>query len=154
MSVARITVEVREDSRLRPEAFRIASRDEPVAWLEVGEFEVSVYGSAAALRRLSGAALAAAEHAGELRRCLRGGKGVPDSVSAHPFVFATLTAPIFGHVHTRPLDKTAAPAGAAPGATRPSARMGSASPAARCTPRTTSASASHSAPTASTTTPP
>jgi hypothetical protein len=36
---------------------------------------------------------------------MRGGKGVPDSVSAHPFVFATLTAPSFGHVHTRPLGK-------------------------------------------------
>ena len=38
---------------------------------------------------------------------LRGGKGVPASVSAHPFVFATLTAPSFGHVHTRPLDRDA-----------------------------------------------
>jgi hypothetical protein len=36
---------------------------------------------------------------------LRGGKGVPDSVSAHPFVFATLTAPSFGHVHAHLLDK-------------------------------------------------
>lgn len=33
---------------------------------------------------------------------LRGGKGVPASVTTHPFVFATLTAPSFGHVHTRP----------------------------------------------------
>jgi len=30
---------------------------------------------------------------------LRGGKGVPDSVSAHPAVFVTLTAPSFGPVH-------------------------------------------------------
>ena len=36
---------------------------------------------------------------------IRGGKGVPASVTAHPFVFATLTAPSFGHVHTRPLDR-------------------------------------------------
>ncbi|MGH9121672.1 MAG: replication initiator [Acidimicrobiales bacterium] len=36
---------------------------------------------------------------------LRGGKGVPDSVSNHPMVFATLTAPGFGAVHTsRPTD--------------------------------------------------
>jgi hypothetical protein len=35
---------------------------------------------------------------------LRGGKGVPASVSAHPFVFVTLTAPSFGPVHTRPPD--------------------------------------------------
>jgi hypothetical protein len=40
---------------------------------------------------------------------LRGGKGVPASVSAHPFVFATLTAPSFGHVHRRPLDRNGNP---------------------------------------------
>src|SRR5262249_28854517 len=34
---------------------------------------------------------------------LRGGKGVPDSVAEHPAVFVTLTAPSFGHVHTRSL---------------------------------------------------
>ena len=32
---------------------------------------------------------------------LRGGKGVPAEVSAHPAVFVTLTAPSFGLVHTR-----------------------------------------------------
>lgn len=32
---------------------------------------------------------------------LRGGKGLPDQVAAHPRVFATLTAPSFGPVHTR-----------------------------------------------------
>jgi hypothetical protein len=32
---------------------------------------------------------------------LRGGKGVPEDVSAHPRVFATFTAPSFGAVHTR-----------------------------------------------------
>jgi hypothetical protein len=32
---------------------------------------------------------------------LRGGKGVPDTVAEHPAVFATLTAPSFGLVHTR-----------------------------------------------------
>ncbi|MGH9122494.1 MAG: replication initiator, partial [Acidimicrobiales bacterium] len=31
---------------------------------------------------------------------LRGGKGVPESVSGHPMVFVTLTAPSFGTVHT------------------------------------------------------
>jgi hypothetical protein len=40
---------------------------------------------------------------------LRGRKGVPDSVSAHPFVFVTLTAPSFGHVHTRPVDRDGNP---------------------------------------------
>jgi hypothetical protein len=32
---------------------------------------------------------------------LRGGKGVPDTVTAHPRLFVTLTAPSFGPVHTR-----------------------------------------------------
>ena len=66
MGVARITVAVREDSPLRPEAFRSGATGEAVGWLEVGEFEVGLYGSAAALRRLSVSALAAAEHADEL----------------------------------------------------------------------------------------
>ncbi len=35
---------------------------------------------------------------------LRGGKGVPESVIGHPALFATLTAPSFGVVHTRVLD--------------------------------------------------
>jgi hypothetical protein len=34
---------------------------------------------------------------------MRGGKGVPDTVAAHPMVFATLTAPSFGPVHSRGL---------------------------------------------------
>jgi hypothetical protein len=34
---------------------------------------------------------------------LRGGKGVPDSIAEHPTVFVTLTAPSFGHVHSRPV---------------------------------------------------
>src|SRR4051795_7877684 len=32
---------------------------------------------------------------------LRGGKGVPESAADHPIVFATLTAPSFGAVHSR-----------------------------------------------------
>jgi hypothetical protein len=32
---------------------------------------------------------------------LGGGKGIPESVTAHPCVFATLTAPSFGPVHAR-----------------------------------------------------
>jgi hypothetical protein len=34
---------------------------------------------------------------------LKGGKGVPDSITQHPAVFVTLTAPSFGVVHARPL---------------------------------------------------
>ncbi|MFJ2030554.1 replication initiator [Streptosporangium sp. NPDC087985] len=36
-----------------------------------------------------------------IRAGLVGGKGVPDSVTAHPCLFVTLTAPSFGTVHTR-----------------------------------------------------
>jgi hypothetical protein len=36
-----------------------------------------------------------------VRAGLTGGKGVPETVSAHPCVFATLTAPSFGPVHAR-----------------------------------------------------
>ena len=36
-----------------------------------------------------------------VRSGLAGGKGVPESVSTHPAVFATFTAPTFGPVHTR-----------------------------------------------------
>jgi hypothetical protein len=36
-----------------------------------------------------------------VRAGLVGGKGVPESVASHPAVFATLTAPSFGPVHTR-----------------------------------------------------
>lgn len=36
-----------------------------------------------------------------IRAGLVGGKGVPTSVAGHPAVFATLTAPSFGPVHTR-----------------------------------------------------
>jgi len=38
-----------------------------------------------------------------VRAGLAGGKGVPDSITAHPCVFATLTAPSFGPVHSRRL---------------------------------------------------
>jgi hypothetical protein len=36
-----------------------------------------------------------------VRAGLVGGKGVPDSIAAHPCVFATFTAPSFGPVHSR-----------------------------------------------------
>jgi hypothetical protein len=36
-----------------------------------------------------------------IRAGLAGGKGVPDTVSTHPCLFVTLTAPSFGTVHTR-----------------------------------------------------
>jgi len=39
-----------------------------------------------------------------IRAGLIGGKSVPDTVRAHPRVFATLTAPSFGPVHNRPTE--------------------------------------------------
>jgi hypothetical protein len=36
-----------------------------------------------------------------VRAGLAGGKGIPDTIAAHPCVFATLTAPSFGPVHSR-----------------------------------------------------
>jgi hypothetical protein len=38
-----------------------------------------------------------------VRAGLSGGKGVPDSITGHPCVFATFTAPSFGPVHSRRL---------------------------------------------------
>jgi hypothetical protein len=39
-----------------------------------------------------------------IRTGLTGGKGVPATVATHPVIFATLTAPAFGPVHTRVVD--------------------------------------------------
>jgi hypothetical protein len=68
MAIARITVAVREDTKLRSEAFLSSSTGEPVGWLEVGEFELGLYGSPGALRRLALDAVRAAEDAEELGR--------------------------------------------------------------------------------------
>jgi replication initiator protein RepSA len=55
-------------------------------------------------RRASVCSSCAAIYSGDIyhlvRSGLAGGKGVPDSVATHPRVFATLTAPGFGAVHT------------------------------------------------------
>jgi hypothetical protein len=56
-------------------------------------------GTRRATRCPSCAAIYAADARMLVRSGLTGGKGVPDSVSAHPMVFATLTAPSFGLVH-------------------------------------------------------
>jgi hypothetical protein len=44
-----------------------------------------------------------------LRAGLAGGKGVPDTVARHPAVFATLTAPSFGTVHSRHIRRHTCP---------------------------------------------
>ncbi|HEX2290680.1 MAG TPA: replication initiator [Pseudonocardiaceae bacterium] len=41
-----------------------------------------------------------------IRTGLVGGKGIPDTVATHPVVFATFTAPAFGPVHSRVIDRT------------------------------------------------
>ncbi|MER5638731.1 replication initiator [Kitasatospora sp. NPDC002227] len=54
-------------------------------------------------RRATRCAPCSREYSGDtfhlVRAGLTGGKGVPDSVRAHPRLFATLTAPSFGRVH-------------------------------------------------------
>jgi len=61
-------------------------------------------------RRATRCPSCAATYAADARMLVRsgisGGKGIPDSVSMHPMVFATLTAPSFGAVH-RSLSGTA-----------------------------------------------
>ena len=53
-----------------------------------------------------------------IRAGLVGGKGVPDTVAGHPAVFATLTAPSFGPVHTRQRNRTTGQVPALPTAPR------------------------------------
>jgi hypothetical protein len=55
------------------------------------------------------------EYAGDMWQLLYAGaaggrKGVPESIRAHPLVFATLTAPGFGPVHTTRTDRSGGPA--------------------------------------------
>jgi hypothetical protein len=55
---------------------------------------------------------------------LRGGKGIPDTVTGHPAVFATLTAPSFGVVHAHILGKDGQPLRCHPRRDRPVCRHG------------------------------
>ncbi|OYV64244.1 MAG: hypothetical protein B7X07_06930 [Actinobacteria bacterium 21-64-8] len=57
-------------------------------------------GTRRATRCPSCAALYASDARMLVRSGLSGGKGVPESVSTHPMVFATFTAPSFGAVHS------------------------------------------------------
>ena len=55
------------------------------------------------------------EYAGDMWQLLYAGaaggrKGVPESIRSHPLVFATLTAPGFGPVHTTRADRSGGPA--------------------------------------------
>ncbi|MGH3901694.1 MAG: replication initiator [Pseudonocardiaceae bacterium] len=55
------------------------------------------------------------EYAGDMWQLLYAGaaggrKGVPETIRSHPLVFATLTAPGFGPVHTTRADRTGGPA--------------------------------------------
>ena len=85
-------------SRLRdPETGRVlwerASKDEPHGeiLMRCGNRRASVCPSCSRLYEADTFTL--------VRAGLAGGKGVPESVAAHPRVFATLTAPSFGAVH-------------------------------------------------------
>ena len=84
-----------------------------------------------------------------IRSGLTGGKGIPDTVAAHPCVFATLTAPGFGPVHTTRTGRARPPAGLpAPPRRHTSAavRTAATSPAAAPTATTTRGSASRMCP--------
>jgi hypothetical protein len=65
MRLARCSVHVRERSELGEQSF-VHESGEPCAWLELGDHEVVLYGSPAAMRRLGAAVLAAAEAADAL----------------------------------------------------------------------------------------
>lgn len=64
------------------------------------------------------------EYAGDMWQLLYAGaaggrKGVPESIRSHPLVFATLTAPSFGPVHTTRTDRTRGPARCRPAHGKP-----------------------------------
>jgi len=73
--------------------------------LASGEVAGGVIHVACGNRRETACPSCSALYKGDARQLVRtgltGGKGVPESVSAHPCVFATLTAPSFGPVHAR-----------------------------------------------------
>ncbi|HET9258117.1 MAG TPA: replication initiator, partial [Pseudonocardiaceae bacterium] len=76
------------------------------------------------------------EYAGDMWQLLYAGaaggrKGVPESIQSHPLVFATLTAPGFGPVHTTRADRTGGPARCRP--TRGSSRLCPHGRPSRCT---------------------
>jgi hypothetical protein len=75
--------------------------------LATGEL-APVYGQATVAcgnRRESACPACSAIYKGDARQLVRaglaGGKGIPGTITAHPCVFATLTAPSFGPVHAR-----------------------------------------------------
>jgi hypothetical protein len=63
MRVVRVTIRVAEDTPLRVDCLRSGLTGELLAFLEVGEYDVGVYGPPAALRRLAREAVVAAEQA-------------------------------------------------------------------------------------------
>jgi len=63
MAVARVTVRLSEETPLRVDWLRSGLTGELLAFLEVGEYEVGVYGPPAAMRRFGWEAVVAAEQA-------------------------------------------------------------------------------------------
>src|SRR5436853_932054 len=83
------------------------------------------------------------EYAGDMWQLLYAGaaggrKGVPESIRSHPLVFATLTAPGFGPVHTTRIDRPDWPARCRPPTANPGCAPTPGRPGApQSTPRTT-----------------
>jgi hypothetical protein len=73
--------------------------------LASGEVAGGVLHVACGNRRETACPACSALYKGDARQLVRvgltGGKGIPESVTTHPCVFATLTAPSFGPVHAR-----------------------------------------------------
>lgn len=66
--LARTTINLSEAERLSPMPFVSEDGGRAVAWVEIGSYEVGVYGPPDALRELAAVALAAADQAEKLLR--------------------------------------------------------------------------------------
>ena len=151
-------VEVREASSGRTvDYFDTATLPDGVVYKPCGTRRASICPACAEVYRYDTYHLIAAG--------LRGGKGVPDTVTQHPAVFATFTAPSFGAVHTRVVPAHRANCGrkngqpcacpaspATPAATTRAAHTAAHCPAPPDTPTDTGSSGVHCAWTATTTT--
>lgn len=99
--------------RLRGVVERCARRGGGVVWSTAGEPD-GILRKACGNRREAVCGPCAERYRGDawqlIAAGLRGGKGIPDSVIGHPAVFASLTAPSFGPVHSHRVHPDGRPA--------------------------------------------